>query len=261
MSMLEEVDLGTKVVPAAIQKYRGALGVRDVISVVSRKIQVAKAHYQDGVGYFHCFRGSCCENLGFAKIRYILPIVHYTGDNKKYGMPVYLKFLFLAKEAYEEEFLVMDELREDITKLDILVTCSDEQFQKLNFKEVGPAVWRNSNEIKQVLVNEQPSYKKLITMSVARILDEQTYQNIIMGVENQPVQVTPPATAVPVASQITNVAPPPAQQIAGGTVQAPVTGPVDDIPFGESEGVQVLDTTVVEAPVKSEEVDFNDLLE
>ena len=60
------LKIGEKVKSKAIERFRGAKGVQDVVSVLSLDIHSAHIHYGEGVGYFLLLRWGLLRDLGVA---------------------------------------------------------------------------------------------------------------------------------------------------------------------------------------------------
>ena len=142
---LNSLRFGEIVKSLAIEKYRGSKGAKDIVSVLSLDIGSAHMHFADGVGYFYCFSGICCQLLDLARTYYIVPIIQYTArDINDYGLPVQVKYLSLSPSAYESDLLLKQSIAQktgtSIDKQDMLITCTDESYQKLVFQTLGPCI-------------------------------------------------------------------------------------------------------------------------
>lgn len=174
-----QIELGDKLKSIAVERYKASEGHKDVIAVVSKKIAAVHMHYQEGVGFFYCFQGKCCEDLGLPSVRYILPVLVYTLRDirtRDYGMPLSLKYMALGKDVYESQILSKLEISQDLNMKDLLVTCTDEGWQKITIDVIGPNSWRDPKkgmvDTVKMLYDE---YKRLISLSVARSITESKY--------------------------------------------------------------------------------------
>lgn len=177
----QPINLGDTVRPIAIEKFKGAKGSTEVVSVLSRKINAATVHYALGAGYFFCFKGACCQNLGLPQIRYIVPILVYNVVKfpREYGAPLLVKYLSLGKDAYESDLLVKEQISGDVTKIDLAITCTDEKYQKLKFDHIGPARWRTDKDMVALTTTLFKEYQALIGLSVARSIDEEAFLKVM----------------------------------------------------------------------------------
>lgn len=181
--MFQQIELGAKVKSVAIERFKAVENVTDVIAVISRKIAATNCHYAPQTGYFYCFKGECCRDLGLPSQRYILPVVRYTLENlklRKYGLPVTLHYWALAKAGYEQEIAMKEEIHGDITHVDMAVSCEDANFQKNKYEVVGPAAWRANKEIYEVVKELFAEYQNLIEMSCARTLTPETFLKLML---------------------------------------------------------------------------------
>lgn len=180
--MFQQIELGTTLKPIAIERYKASENHQDVIAVVSRKIGGVQMHYREGIGFFYCFGGQCCEDLGLAQVRYILPVLVYSGlrdiRRRDYGLPVTMKYMALGRDAYESQILTKEQINSNLHGQDLLVTCTDEQYQKLTFDVVGPNKWRGDELIKKEVQTLWAEYQRLIGMSVARKLTPEKYREL-----------------------------------------------------------------------------------
>lgn len=183
MPGLQSLKLTPKEKYIGVEKYRGSTNIKDIIHVLSTDISAAYVHYMDKIGYFYCFQGACCKTAGFPKTKYVIPIMHYTSygkDEKDYGLPIKVKYLSLEPNVYSKEIVEKQEkLRNEnssITKVDLSVTCSDEDFQKLTFQIMeGVSKRRTNKDIQDALKDQWRNYKNLINFSIARKMDEKTF--------------------------------------------------------------------------------------
>ena len=180
MPGLKKMNFGDRVQSAQIEKYKGVEGVRDVIAVLSKKeIFAAQFHYVQGLGPFYCFEGSCCVRHRLPQVKTIVPIVKYAVRDQHRldrGLPISVQYLSLSKSTYDE-FIVKDEIHGGISKHDLLVQCSDANFQKLSFEVIpGTPQWKVDPEIKTVVMREFDRYMNLIEMSIARMFTPEQYE-------------------------------------------------------------------------------------
>jgi len=243
---LTDLTFGDKVKPVAIERFKGEEGTPDVIGLMSSKIKASFTHYDPRTGYFYCFKGECCQNLGLPSVRYILPVVQYTllgkaNDlaNLDYGAPITLKYLSLGKESYEKLKVKWD-LNGDLTHKDLLVICDDAGYQKLSFEvlQAKESKWRSDPALLQQVKELANDYKLLIDLSVARnVTVDKMLELLAAPIEERPnTRQSKPAPArqaprLAPSSQVSHSQP--AQQALPGS---PPTGPAgaakqDDFDF------------------------------
>lgn len=186
-----EGQLGDVVSPFAIDKLTMATGQKLLGGILSKKIRIVKIHFRKGMGYLHCFEGECCEVIGIPGVRYVFPFIVYPSDleggllkpvNELVIDDLVLKSLVLGKEAYEN-IITKDKLQanmgSDITKVDLLVSCTDSEYQKKQFDIAGNAIWRK--------VLNKEAYKGILTLfhtkaeeALGRFHDSQTFAKAML---------------------------------------------------------------------------------
>lgn len=181
--MFQPLELGSALKPIAIERYKASEHHEDVIAVVSRKIAGVHMHYREGIGFFYCFGGKCCEDLSLPQVRYVLPVLVYSTQDvttRSYGLPITMKYLILGRDAYESQILTKERINSNLHVQDLLVTCTDEGYQKLSFDIVGPAKWRDpKNGMTDLVKSLWAEYQRLIAMSVARKLTPEKYAELV----------------------------------------------------------------------------------
>lgn len=169
-------DLGLEVSRFPVERARFVTAKKDLISVVLSKVVAIKTHYSEELGSYLCFGGRCCEVDGLPRIKYLLPILTY--DTNKAGKPVSkdidYKVLAIGKDSYEDIMTIAD-LNGGITNIDLLVTCKDEQYQKLSFAVAGESRWKKSKALVSQTVTFWKEHIKDIILPVARTMTEKDY--------------------------------------------------------------------------------------
>lgn len=279
--MFVPISIGDLVKPIAVEKFRGSEGTREVVAVMSTKVNAAGIHFSPGMGYFYCFKGRCCQELGLAQLRYVIPLICYTVQEThpktqvptKWGSPMVAKYLALGKDAYESDLLVKHQLQGDITKFDLLVSCVDDQYQKLKFEVMGPCQWRTRKESIPEVQELAKEYRSLIGLSVARTLSEAQFDDFMSqpprdpkpGSQNQR-KSQPVRQSLPAARQV--AAPPvdefaleesPKAVVAAG--EHPKGMGVDELLDGPANSAAPTVSNVASAAVPASELDFADLLD
>lgn len=284
--MFVPIKIGDLVKPIAVEKYRGSEANRSVIAVMSTQANAAGIHFSPGMGYFYCFRGRCCQELGLAQLRYVIPIFEYTVLETnpkthvptKWGSPMVSKYLALGKDAYEADLLVKHELNGDITKSDLLVSCTDDTYQKLKFEVIGACQWRARKESIPEAQELAKEYRSLIGLSVARTLSEAQFDDFMaqprdpkQGNQNQR-KAPPVRQSLPPSRPAAAVPAPPAARSDEFALEAPAKTTVAAGEPPSGMGVdELLDTPAVSAPptvsnlasatVPAADMDFVDLLD
>lgn len=169
-------DIGLELQRFPVEKIRFTTTSRSLISIVSGQVLALKTHFSDDLGSIICFGGQCCEDMGLASVRYVFPVVEY--DVNKKGVPVSTelkyKCLITGKDTYEN-ILSIKELQGDITKVDLVVTCTDEGYQKISISMAGPARWRKSKASAKQTVDFWREHMKDIILPVGKQMTEEEY--------------------------------------------------------------------------------------
>lgn len=138
------IDFGKKLNRYPIERFRGVKGFNRRISVLTTKrIYGIKTHYEPGVGYFYCFGGTCCD-LSDPAVRYLFPVVVYDTDRE--GNPISAKFeiqYVAISDTVYDSWMLMNKTA-PLDTIDIVASCTDEQYQKMTWIPAGPALWRQN---------------------------------------------------------------------------------------------------------------------
>lgn len=180
-------DIGLTVSRVPVERAKFTKDSRALINIVSSKVVAIKTHYREGLGNYLCFGGECCEFDGLARVKYLFPVNVY--DTNKKGKPIsselQQRVLSIGADQYED-IMTLQELNGDITQFDILVSCKDEQYQKLSFQLAGPArctgneKWKASN----AEANEfwKKNYKHIVKSSARVITKGDLLKDVKEGV-------------------------------------------------------------------------------
>lgn len=147
---------------------------KQMVSLLTSQVMAIKQHYHDDVGRVLCNQKDCCDLLGLPSIRYVYPVVVYDCDKtgKPVTMDLELKLLILGKDAYETIKTIHD-MNGDIGKLDIVVTCTDEKYQKCSYTPAGDARWRKSDKLVAMILEKWNTNKKHVLLPVGRVMDKE----------------------------------------------------------------------------------------
>ena len=174
-------NTGIEVSRFPVERAKFSKGQRALISVLSDQVIVAKTHYDEDIGNFLCFGGACCQN-DLARVRYVFPIVKYETDTK--GKPVSKEVkcmaLVVGQDTYQTLLDIMD-LKGSLTQFDLLISCSDEQYQKITLQEAGEARYKKSAEMVRKINEFWAENGKHILKSTARKVTPQEYTKLKAG--------------------------------------------------------------------------------
>lgn len=172
------VPFGATVPSVPIPRFKASKDTKARVALITKNVLTKKIHYVKEIGSFLCMDGKCCEIEGLPRVRYIVPVVQYTVN--KNGAPaskdIELKCLVLGGEQYQALVDAVQFSGRDVTDVDIVVTCSDEQYQKLTFAADASrgAMWKTFPGAKD-LANRYKENKDKLYMSVARKISMETY--------------------------------------------------------------------------------------
>lgn len=236
-----QANFGDILSPFAIEKLALAEGQKAVVGVLSTKIVIVKVHFIPDLGYIHCFGSTCCENHGLPSVRYGLPIVQYETDGKLNIISnelIFDKMIVDGAKGYKN-LLQKDEILKmqgkDITKVDLLVTCTDSQYQNKTYDVLGDAKWRLILT-KELYKEKMVYFLQNAEATFGRIVDETGYAKLMSAAGERPVVDRPSAAALR----------PPSPSVAGpalpgkaAPVSKPTPAPVADSPIPPPTIVEV----------------------
>ena len=180
---IEVGDIGMKVSRVPIEKYKASASKVDRIGFITQKVIPVKYHYIDGVGSILCTGGKCCELEGNPTIRYLFPIVEYQtdADGNVTGGKVSLKMLSAGEDLYKSIQTINkgSMAQGGIDHVDLLVTCTDEHYQKITLVQAGPALWRQYSQIAEFLRDKWMQDGDKSYMAVARKVDDETLMRLL----------------------------------------------------------------------------------
>lgn len=172
------VAFGTTVSSIPIPRFKATTASKSRIAVLSKQVLTLKTHYVEGIGNFVCLNDKCCEFEGLPRVRYIIPVVQYTCNKSGavVGQDIDLAALTVGAEQYDALVNAINFSGRDVQDVDIVVTCSDEQYQKLTFAADASkgATWKTFPGAKDLVANFKANKSKL-HMGVARKVSLDTY--------------------------------------------------------------------------------------
>lgn len=171
-------NTGIEVSRFPVERVKFSKGQRALISVLSDQVIVAKTHYDEDIGNFLCFDGACCQS-DLARVRYVFPIMKYETNSKgkPIGTEVKCMALVVGQDTYQTLLDIMD-LKGSLTQFDLLVSCSDEQFQKITLQEAGLARYKKKPEMVRQINEFWAENGKHILKSTARKITAQEYTKL-----------------------------------------------------------------------------------
>jgi hypothetical protein len=178
-------DIGISISKFPVDKIKFTKAKRELISIVSPQVLAIKTHYIEGVGSILCNGKTCCKVDGSPRIRYLFPIVVYDVDSK--GKPVSnklnFKVLSVAEGVYQDIATLMEV--QDLTTIDLLVTCKDEQYQDISLTPAGNCRWQSQPKLVEQVVEFWNEHMEDIVKPIAREVEEDILREQLgMGNDN-----------------------------------------------------------------------------
>lgn len=166
---------GIEVSRFPVERFKFTKGQKSLISILSDNVIVAKTHYDEDLGNFLCFGGACCDS-DLARVRYVYPVLKYETNAKGKPISKEVRFgsLVLGQDQYDT-IRDIEDLKGDITNFDLLISCSDEQYQKITIQEAGPARWHKIEGITKQIQEFWSENGKYILKSIAKKITPQEY--------------------------------------------------------------------------------------
>jgi hypothetical protein len=180
-------ETGTKVSRFPVERIRFTTSKRERISIITDKVIIVKTHFIEDFGSIICNGSACCEHIGLPSVRYLFPIVHYEDTDKK-GKPlsadVSVKVLTLGKDNYEDLLTIADN-KGSLTQFDLVVTCTDEQYQKCSYTEAGAALWKKSKKLLNDVAEVLKKDGKNLVLPLGRTMTD-AQLNRVLGMDTPP---------------------------------------------------------------------------
>ena len=180
------VPFGAAMPKQGIQKFTAKKGQTQikVLSTSEEYFVYAKVHYLEGVGYFHCFGGSCCKacadagDKGSSSERAILPIAVYKASLTG-GATLDFAYLPLPEQKYSA-LLSLHTSVGDITTYDIIIDCEDEKYQKYTFTPVisVPPIYNSIPDAEMASANFLRDYQATIMKTLGKSINEVEFNNL-----------------------------------------------------------------------------------
>lgn len=165
-------DIGVEISRYPVDKIKFSKTKRELISIVTPQVMAIKTHYIDGVGSVLCSGKSCCKIAGAPRVKYLFPIVVYETDSK--GKPVSnrlsYKVLAVSEGVYKDIVTLSDV--QDLTTIDMLVTCKDETYQDISLTPAGNCRWQSQPKLVEQVVEFWGQHMEDIIKPIAREVEE-----------------------------------------------------------------------------------------
>lgn len=176
-----EIDFGDKISYSPISRYKGKKDKRDLVQILSLNPLAVRYHYEAGVGYYYCYGGGCCNRGNPVNIRYVFPIVVFDTDvrGKIVSDNFEISYLQLGSEAYEN-LILKYEINADLGERAILISCSDEKYQRLSLEVAGESPLKTKPELQKLVLESYQELRPHIPASIARLVSNDAELNAIL---------------------------------------------------------------------------------
>lgn len=166
-------DIGIEISRFPAEKMKFTKAKREMISIVTPQVMAIKTHYIDGVGSILCNDASCCRLAGAPRIKYLFPIVVYETDSKGKPVSSKLNFKVLAVgEGIYRDIMAIAEVQ-DITTIDLLVTCKEEVYQDISLTPAGQCRWQSKPKLIEQVTEFWSKHMEDIIKPIAREVTEE----------------------------------------------------------------------------------------
>jgi len=134
-------DIGVTVARYPIERYKATKARKDLVNYPIPKVIIAKVHYVEGMGYFYCFGKECCEDNGLPTVRYAMLLMKYTTNQR--AEPIAKEVEIYAHIMSTDNYGNLQDIK-NFSSLDndIVITCSEETYQKIAFVSTNACLWK-----------------------------------------------------------------------------------------------------------------------
>ena len=165
-------DIGIEISRYPVDKIKFTKAKRELISIVTPQVLAIKTHYIEGVGSVLCNGKTCCKIAGAPRVKYLFPVCVYETDSK--GKPVSSKMSYkvlAVGEGVYRDIMTLHEVQ-DLTTIDLLVTCKEENYQDISLTPAGACRWQGNAKVAQDVVEFWSNHMEDIIKPIAREVEE-----------------------------------------------------------------------------------------
>lgn len=182
-----EVELGDKRVElSSFDRYKGRKGVTDCISIISSSLLRTFSHFASNKS-FRCLstpekRACCCEGAGEPSQKFGLVLFKYAtldnGDLVDSSKCAGKVMLWIISEARYEELSALDKKWPLLDRgfaekqHDLLIKCTEEQYQKMNFTPCPTAHWKSKEPWYKALKDKERKGRDKLKTAMGRQMTE-----------------------------------------------------------------------------------------
>lgn len=172
-------EVGVKVSRFPVERVKFSESRRSRICPVIDSVIVVKSHYTPNMGSFVCFGGECCQDYGFPSVKYLIPVVVYETDAKGrcISKNIENKVVAMGKDPYES-LMIMKESFGSIDNSDIIVSCTDEKFQKIQLTPVGVCNYKTDPNLVKEVVEFWTKNMEYVVSGIARPITPAKYKEL-----------------------------------------------------------------------------------
>lgn len=177
-------NIGLNVSRYAVDKMKFEANRKYLLSIVTNQVVAVKTHYNQDLGSYLCLgEGSECCNLdGYARIKYLFPVVVYDTDSrgKVISKNIDYKVLAVGKDTYN----ALCDINETsgLANVDLLVTCTDAQYQKLQVLPASPTLWKRNEGLKREVLEFWTKNMKEMIKPIAKKVTLEEVKRVVNGV-------------------------------------------------------------------------------
>lgn len=167
--------------------YKGRKGVTDRLCLLALPLG-ARVHFQQGIGYFQCLstyqkqmvggskievcthRAACCVHGNAPRKRFVTPLIQYNTQPNGQLLPQF-GYALKGWVYSDDKFIMMRTIHGEHPLLDhdLLITCTEEGYQKLTIAACREALWKKpqipqqmKDEVKTWVDNMRPKMGKML---------------------------------------------------------------------------------------------------
>jgi len=142
-------EIGVTVARYPIERYKATKARKDLVNYPIPKVIIAKVHYVEGMGYFYCFGKECCEDNGLPTVRYAMLLIKYTTNQR--AEPIAKEVEIYAHIMSTDNYGNLQDIK-NFSSLDndIVITCSEETYQKIAFVSTNACLWKKLPEAQHI---------------------------------------------------------------------------------------------------------------
>jgi len=202
---MDTVSLNDKSVDIqTYDRYKGRKGVTDRVAILSTNLLRARVHYHDAKKKsFKCVstpqkQGPCCKHMGEPDQKFGLVVFQYLTDEKgdqltEEKLAGKLKLWVISESRYAElsqihkEFPILDAGFAE-PQFDMLIKCTEEQYQKMTFTPCKAAAWKKKQEWYDALKAKEAKAKSRLVKALGNDFTAMEIMDLLEVDSGNPIQ-------------------------------------------------------------------------